>query len=306
MFGSVLLDVAIGIVLTFLGVSLVSSAITEAISALFGLRQRTLRRGIQALLNDKDFTELAKDLYNHALISPLGTGTATSVSGLIHQPAYIVPRQFGIALSDVLTAKAARGTAPPSPDEIIEAIADPQLKQTVQALQARAAGLGTHLSDELGAWFDASMDRVSGWYKRRAQWIGFFVALLLAFILNADALHVATTLWDRPIVAANVARLTPDKTQLPALLHQLEQQNGLIGWQLDTDETSGAAKPLGWAGWLYRFLGWSITAAATLFGAAFWFDVLQRFVQVRATGTTPDEAARTAVLTGATRPAAKP
>jgi hypothetical protein len=31
-------------------------------------------------------------------------------------------------------------------------------------------------------------------------------------------------------------------------------------------------------------MGWLIAAGAALFGAPFWFDVLQRFVQLRGTG----------------------
>jgi hypothetical protein len=30
--------------------------------------------------------------------------------------------------------------------------------------------------------------------------------------------------------------------------------------------------------------GWILTILATLFGAPFWFDTLQRFVQIRGTG----------------------
>jgi hypothetical protein len=56
--------------------------------------------------------------------------------------------------------------------------------------------------------------------------------------------------------------------------------------------------PLGWSNgtlanlykdwnWLYVIPGWLISAIATLFGAPFWFDTLQKFVRLRGTG--PDE-----------------
>jgi hypothetical protein len=42
-----------------------------------------------------------------------------------------------------------------------------------------------------------------------------------------------------------------------------------------------------------RFLrqcaGWMITAATALFGAPFWFDLLQRTVQMRGSSATPAE-----------------
>lgn len=283
MFGSVLLDVALGVILTFLVVSLLASAVTEGISALLELRHRTLRQGVQALLNDPKFTGLARDLYNHALISPFGSGMVETVGKLVHPPAYIEPRQFGTALLDVLSTK----TSGPTTDDMIEAITDPQLKRTVQALQDRATRLGTHLSDELATWFDASMDRVGGWYKRQAQWISFWIALVLAAALNADAIHVAASLWDRPAVAAHVAEMAkrPTPPGMIELLTELEANNSLIGWP------ENATMPTT-TGWALRLLGWALTAAATLFGAAFWFDLLQRIVQVRATGATPDEKKR--------------
>ena len=36
--------------------------------------------------------------------------------------------------------------------------------------------------------------------------------------------------------------------------------------------------------------GWLITAGTTLFGAPFWFDLLQRAVQLRGTGAKPQAA----------------
>jgi hypothetical protein len=33
------------------------------------------------------------------------------------------------------------------------------------------------------------------------------------------------------------------------------------------------------------FAGWLISAVATLFGAPFWFDALQKFVQIRGAGS---------------------
>jgi hypothetical protein len=57
------------------------------------------------------------------------------------------------------------------------------------------------------------------------------------------------------------------------------------------------ALPIGWtsfppvlnADFLLQVAGWLMTASTTLFGAPFWFDLLQRAVQMRGTGTKPDE-----------------
>jgi hypothetical protein len=77
---------------------------------------------------------------------------------------------------------------------------------------------------------------------------------------------------------------------------------------------AAVAEPLlGWTGfekdqrWTERpkfvlmLLDWVIAAGAALFGAPFWFDVLQRFVQLRGTGRPPSESA-SAAITGALSP----
>jgi hypothetical protein len=59
------------------------------------------------------------------------------------------------------------------------------------------------------------------------------------------------------------------------------------------------ALPIGWttfppqmnSAFLLQVAGWLVTASTTLFGAPFWFDMLQRAVQMRATGQKPDEMA---------------
>jgi cell division septation protein DedD len=56
--------------------------------------------------------------------------------------------------------------------------------------------------------------------------------------------------------------------------------------------------PLGWAGpersyftrhWWSAIFGWLLTALAASIGAPFWFDTLNRFINIRAAGRSPDE-----------------
>jgi hypothetical protein len=63
------------------------------------------------------------------------------------------------------------------------------------------------------------------------------------------------------------------------------------------------ALPIGWttfppvlnAAFMLQVAGWLVTASTTLFGAPFWFDMLQRAVQMRGTGSKPDESAKSTV-----------
>jgi TRAP-type C4-dicarboxylate transport system substrate-binding protein len=51
------------------------------------------------------------------------------------------------------------------------------------------------------------MDRVSGWYKRRTQWVSFFVALAIAAIFNVNVLYESAQIWTRPAVIADLTTL---------------------------------------------------------------------------------------------------
>jgi hypothetical protein len=57
------------------------------------------------------------------------------------------------------------------------------------------------------------------------------------------------------------------------------------------------ALPIGWgkfppvlnADFALQVTGWLITATTALFGAPFWFDLMQRVVRMRATGARPED-----------------
>jgi hypothetical protein len=318
MFSSTIFDVVFGLVSVFLAVSLFTSAVTEGLSTLVRLRARTLLSGVKQLLNDQQFEGLALSLYNHALVNPLSAGNTAPGKIPSIKPSYIEPDQFALAFVDILkqagdtaakaeAAAAAGGTAPPADgaatpaDEVaslklsietaIKKIGNQQIRATLTALYRKAGKDVDAFRDEIAAWFDAAMDRLSGVYSRYVKAISFVVALVLAGLLNADAIHVADTLWERPALAERLAKLdlpivdkTHPETEATQLLKQIEGVAPLLEWNgFGNDERRHGL------GIAFMILGWVVVAGAALFGAPFWFDVLQRFVQPRGTGPSPDE-----------------
>ena len=89
MFNSHVLEVGIGLIFTFLAVSLITGAIVEAIGSWTRWRANTLLSGIKELLNDATFTGLARDLYAHASINPRGSGPAAPA---LNKPTYTKSR----------------------------------------------------------------------------------------------------------------------------------------------------------------------------------------------------------------------
>ena len=71
MFGSGILDVAVGLVLAFLSVSLIASAVREIIEMLLKSRAMDLERGVRELLSDPAVTQ---KVFDHPLIKSLYGG----------------------------------------------------------------------------------------------------------------------------------------------------------------------------------------------------------------------------------------
>jgi hypothetical protein len=101
MFGSSMLEVAIGVIFVYLLLSLICTALNEAIASLLQKRGRNLFEGIKNLLNDPTFTGLAQQLYNHGLIGGISQH-ASNPNEQTRRPSYMSPENFSLALLDIL------------------------------------------------------------------------------------------------------------------------------------------------------------------------------------------------------------
>jgi hypothetical protein len=281
MFNSTILDVAVGLSFAFLAISLAVSALTEAVASMMNWRSQTLLQGVKDLLNDQDFNGLARDIYNHALVNPRDTGTAQTAAELKFAPAYIDPQHFAEAL---LQTTAIAGETPALLKTAIAAcVHNSQLQQMLNGMVDRTAGDAGKLRQEVARWFDNAMDRVSGAYKRKTQVWNFGFALGLALVLNVDAIGLGEALWRQPMITRSIG-----PSAAAALNATLAQVNALglpLGW------TAGKLTALSISGLVTSLLGCFITAVATLFGAPFWFDLLQQIIRLKGTGPSPAEKA---------------
>jgi hypothetical protein len=236
---------------------------------------------LKDLLNDADFNKLAKTLYDHALISPREMPNVAA-GNLALKPAYIDPKQFADAMMQSLDM--IEGT----PDELKAKIAaspllDAQIRTFLNGVVDRTDGAVVHMRDELSAWFDNAMDRVSGTYKRKTQLYLFVIALLMALGLNVDTVQIGAALWHQPMVTKTIQPEPSEK--FDAMLADLERMDLPVGWT----QAKLTAVTSGPGGAIYAVVGWLITAFATLFGAPFWFDTLQQFVRLKGAGPSPTE-----------------
>jgi hypothetical protein len=304
------LAVAIGLMLMYLILSLIVSAMNEGLASLTDRRANFLVKGIQNLLGP----DLTRRFYQHGLISGL-----TRKRVRFHaKPAYISRETFGTAVLEVVTKPPNPGPdgrssvrskgAVPDLGEVKErasALEDPGAKDLREAMLAFAdeSDDWAEFKQRLEAWFDEAMERVSGWYRRRTRIVLWAIALLLVGVLNADTLNVARVLWLDPTVrtAAEAAAreavredgATPqpagdDAAELTREATDAIQQLQKIGLPLRWSE---ATTPDNVPSWLLKFVGLIITAFALTFGAPFWFDLLKRVVGVRASGPPPPQPA---------------
>ncbi|HEX8991630.1 MAG TPA: hypothetical protein VF784_08105 [Anaerolineales bacterium] len=129
-------------------------------------------------------------------------------------------------------------------------VTNPGLRLTLSSLflgieEASAAGGDCLqvLRTNIESWFNDSMDRLSGRYKRRAQWTAFAVGFIVAAILNVDTINISNQLWREPIVrqaiSANAARLLAQSGQTnPPAVSDL-----VIALQ---DQFLNVTLPIGW------------------------------------------------------------
>src|SRR5437763_12565718 len=106
MFGSTILEVAIGVIFVYLLVSLICTAISEGIATVLNKRGRNLFEGIANLLNDPKFTGLAQQLYSHGLVDGISQGAA-DLKAPNRLPSYMPSDTFSLALIDLLGSKGA-------------------------------------------------------------------------------------------------------------------------------------------------------------------------------------------------------
>ncbi len=332
MFGSVVLDVAIGLSLLFLFVSLICSAIREAIETVINTRASDLERGIRELLDDPTGEGAARALYAHPLIFSLYDGTYRPDRLRPHRslltgsrslrmpvrsrgslPAYIPSANFARAFLD-LTLRGPLGQAASGPGAampvlsiaslagIAQDMPDGRIRRALLSALDTADGDLVRVQQALESWFDACMDRVSGWYKRRTQVILFGVGLLAAGVMNVDAFSVGRALLqdkalrDGAVAQASLLVERADAGRTPAavadagfaaLQRDLDQIQFPTGWEPPPQRLQVAgpdgALHLGLQPVLQMLTGWLVTGFAVMLGAPFWFDMLNRFMVVRST-----------------------
>ncbi|PJF29627.1 MAG: hypothetical protein CUN52_07455 [Phototrophicales bacterium] len=87
----------------------------------------------------------------------------------------------------------------------IRRVKDPRFRAALESVVITAKDVG-EARQKLEAWFNDGMSRVSQWYKERMQFISVVVAGILCFLFNVDALQLGRTLWEDPLLRAQIVQ----------------------------------------------------------------------------------------------------
>jgi hypothetical protein len=228
---SAVLDVVLGLSFLFFVLSLVCAAVNELVAAVFRLRGHTLSQGICVLLDSK---AEADEIYQHPLIKSLYKGN--------RRPSYIPAHRFAQTIVDRYAPELLDD---PHGDPDFARVSSPRTRAALTLLWRHAGCDLVPFRADVGQWFDDTMKRTSGWYRRRADVILVGLAIVVTVALNVNAIGVAQRLWsDSPIRAAVAATdLAADPAvRDPALTHDRLQQLRTEYRRLDASRL-----PLGWS-----------------------------------------------------------
>jgi hypothetical protein len=303
LFNSTVLDVAIGLIFVYLLLAIICTAANEWLAAITQTRAKFLEKGLRQLLDDQPTKDnsssnaFIEQFYKH----PLVTGMMRDKN----HPAYLSARTFAAVVTDLLTAGPDAKAAAVDMGKAAAAMPDGEVKKVVLALAQHATRDETTPQQALEGWYNDAMDRVTGWYKRRTQLWTFVVALIITVTANADTVSITRRLWRDPVLRSAVVEEAKARAQKPrpSVTVEYKDENDPTnptvtpteGNQLSGKEEEILGELLGWHGpirdslKLETFLGWLLTVLALSMGAPFWFDLLNKIMNVRAAGKSPSE-----------------
>ena len=331
------IDVAIGIAFLYLLITFGASAIVEFISTTLNWRAHMLHDAIENMLENSRFVAV-RDIYNNPQVLALCRNNAAhSWVDLTERygwrsngrtaPSYIPAATFSGAVLECLMNRALQSRGEPldlSPLSVVKLISNLLTAQTLAPCPCTVPGpqddalrsiLMTTLATQgasiqgvrfaLEKWFNDTMDRVSGWYKRRTQACLLMIGLLVAFGGNVSTIAVVRWLWQgdaarqAAIAAASEFIKEHPQTQTAAITKDNKEPPGpgvdIAMKIVDADaQVSALHYPIGWQGskltvyWVLIYVfGALITALAISMGSTFWFDAIQSLINIRGAGPKP-------------------
>jgi hypothetical protein len=293
-----LVDVAIGLTLLYLGASLFVTIANEFIAS--RMRQGVLQKSLKELLG-QDPGALAKQYpMLRSLLNVKGKPTSYA------DPMIVAQALIGALNTDPKGEKLSKAEL----QAAITAMDGGPIKNILQAV-SQSSNSVEKFADDLAQWFDRSLTVMGETYKKNVQWISLLLGLVIAVGFNIDTISASAKLYNDKELRGRVANEAERfvKSVNSDLLKKCQSEEGRktaeckpvvelaeaatrgtgafagmpMGWQGWDDFCKRVVPDLSWKSWdwLIHWIGYLLTALAISIGAPFWFDLLNRLINVR-------------------------
>jgi hypothetical protein len=302
MFGIEVLDVLIGLITIYLAFAVACTAIVEMLTALLKLRSKNLELAMSEFLAGKfdDGESFVTAFYKHPLVQSLSQGDDG-------RPSYVPPALVGQVVESSVLAK----TGEKDLKEALAKLPNSRAKGLLLATLEQTERATANFKEAVEKQFDATMDRASGWFRRRTQRNALLVSAALVVFLNIDTASIVSELSVSPEARASLVELAEkhlasaenaeeavtieDAGDGKKLERAKEASAAAEAALASATGTLNAAKlPLGWSeatlprsglDWVTKISGLLVSIFAISLGSPFWFSVLEKFKAVRTSGT---------------------
>jgi len=315
---TIIIQVAIGIIFVWIILAVITSQIQEWVSSIFVWRANMLEATILQMLGDPDLTQ---KLYSHPLIQGLYSNNGK------RKPAGIPEDKFALVLFEQImnadqTTAEVKDTFAKLKQNVakLKTAENHELQNFATSLDTLLIGVEQKTDDATRAitearvrvegWFNNSMERLGGAFRRRMQIIAIITGIIISAVLNVDTAAILTSLWKDPVVRQAVIaqanqglidnqqnNQTPEPNQTPSpnaptpdvkeIAQNIESLNELslpVGWSFKVADKDPKTPddprdfPSSSRGWVVKIVGILLSGMAAAQGAPYWFDLMRKLV----------------------------
>ncbi len=256
MFGSTVLEVAVGLVFVYLLVSLICTQVSDKISEALNWRAHDLEAGIRNILLGNQSNDLLKSIFStvevqqfNRIYAPLTTlaahipllrGRVFTLNNSLAQPdfgpiaipadafargivAALVPNDTDVTHLDQFKAAVATKMQP-SP-----------LRDTLLALASQSTTRVDDIRERVESMYNRAEDQMTAFYRRNMWGVALVIGFIVSAAFNVDSIAIGFGLWRDPSLRAAVnqaAATYASESQPQQAQHVLEQLNLPMGWQI--------------------------------------------------------------------------
>ncbi|GAB4485262.1 MAG: hypothetical protein Fur0016_10140 [Anaerolineales bacterium] len=294
---SQVLEVALGMALTYYLMGLVVSWMSQFVMNTFETRGRTLEGVLRRIVGGKTLGQLL----SMPQIRSLAPMRYQDWRDIFSRNAKLVEKRVEkIPVSNLLDAffDLAKLDIAANSEELIELINKlPPSEGKTELLRLVNSGVSNvlELRAKMSLWFDGLMNQASEIFTALARRYVILFSLALTLVLGMDSIDLFRQLWATPdmrAIASVKAQAYIEQYGYDAdtgpLLADLDELTIHIGWSSVLKNTPPIASfaDFLWF-WLLKIIGLLITTVAVAQGAPFWYDLLRKMTTVKSPTSTP-------------------